>query len=460
MEAETLIDDLRRMLPVGTVNATPAVLRTYARDATALWSGRPDAVVTPTSPIEVESVVRIARRHRAPVVARGAGSSLSAAAVPVHGGIVLSFTGMDAILDIDPVEQVAVVQPGVTTQALDAAAARHGLMYPPDPGSRHVSTLGGNIACGAGGLRGGKYGTTRNYVLGLRAVDGTGTTIVTGSRVEKDVAGYDLTRLLVGSEGTLALITEAVLRLVPRPEATQYGVASFSTVEAAASAAAAVRSTGRPATLELLDHVCVRVIEAHTPAGLDTEAAAVLIFGDDGTEAEAHDRTQAIARTLRSCTDVRSVSIAATDEQAQEILAARRCSLPALARLGPTTLLEDITVPVSRLAEAVKAIQSVAQTHQVTIGVFGHAGDGNLHPTIVFDERDPQQTDRARSAMAAIFAIPARWGGSLTGEHGVGAAKLSYLRATTDDATWALMNRVKAAFDPDNILNPGKLGSA
>ncbi|GAA3345653.1 glycolate oxidase subunit GlcD [Amorphoplanes nipponensis] len=456
---EQVIDRLRDAVGARWVRTDAATRRAYARDATPLFDAEPDVVVQPGTTAEVAAVVRIAAAHGVPVVARGAGTNLCAATVATHGGIVLSATRMDRLLEVSEAEQLAVVQPGVTTTALATAAAAAGLLYPPDPGSRAVSTIGGNVATCAGGLRGLKYGVTRNYVLGTEAVLGTGEIIRTGGRLVKDVAGYDLTRLLVGSEGTLAVLTEITVALVPAPPTAGYGVAYFDSLADAGRAVAAVVGAGLvPATLEFLDATCIEAVESHAGLGLDRGAGALLLFGDDGAPAQVD---AALATMVTACRDAgaRAVTTAPDVATAEDLLAARRCTLPALSRLGSLTVLEDVSVPRPRLAEAVARIGDIARGTGVRVGVFGHAGDGNLHPTAVADGQDPAQVAAVHRTFEQIFQLALDLGGTITGEHGVGAAKLAWLPRRLDPAQLALMRRLKAAFDPAGILNPGKLGS-
>ncbi|MFD3538560.1 FAD-binding oxidoreductase [Streptomyces sp. NPDC058662] len=432
----------------------------FSRDATPLFSARPDAVVFPADTQEVSAVLSLATRHGIPVVPRGAGSNLCAATVALRGGIILSLTRLDRILEIEPAELLARVQPGVTSAALADAAADQNLLYAPDPGSRTVATIGGTIATNAGGLRGLKYGVTRDHVLGLEAVLPTGEVIRTGGRLHKDVAGYDLTRLLTGSEGTLAVLTEATLALRPAPRTSGTGVAYFPDLAAAGRAVTAIISGGvLPATLEFLDRSCIAAVEAFAGLGLRTDAGALLLFGDDG-EPDAVER--ALVRMSDACTvqGALEVSRAAHIAEAEALLAARRCALPALSRLGALTILEDATVPRPRIAEMVERIGEIADRHDVTMATFGHAGDGNLHPTCVIgSSEDTEGIERAERAFKDVFTTAVELGGTITGEHGVGAAKLPYLSTQLGAEQIALLRRVKAAFDPAGILNPGKLGS-
>ncbi|MFD3333080.1 FAD-binding oxidoreductase [Streptomyces sp. NPDC058700] len=451
---------LRSVVGPGHFRETDGELVPYSRDATPLFHARPDAVVFPADTAEVAAVLDIATRYAVPVIPRGAGSNLCAATVASRGGVVLVLTRLNQIHEIAPAELLARVQPGVTSAALADAAARDGLLWAPDPGSRTVATIGGTIATNAGGLRGLKYGVTRDYVLGLEAVLPTGEVIRTGGRLHKDVAGYDLTRLLTGSEGTLAVITEATLALRPAPATAGTGVAYFPDLAAAGRAVTAIIAAGTlPATLEFLDRSCVRAVEEFARLGLRTDAGALLLFGDDG---ESETVARALERMSDTCTahQALDVTTAAEVAQAEALLAARRCALPALSRLGELTILEDATVPRPRIAEMVDRIDAIGARHGVTIATFGHAGDGNLHPTCVVKSRDDADTvSRAERAFADIFAAAIDLGGTITGEHGVGAAKLPFLSTQLGADQISLLRRLKTAFDPAGILNPGKLGS-
>ncbi len=441
------------------VRTDEGALVTFSTDSTPLESGRPDAVVFPASTEEVAGILRVADQLGVPVVPRGSGTNLSGGTIPHRGGIVLVLTRMNKIKEVSDAELVAVCEPGVRTIELAQAAAAKGLLYPPDPGSQTTATIGGNVAECAGGLRALKYGVTRDYVLGVQAVLPTGEIIRSGGRLVKDVAGYDLRRLLCGSEGTLAVMTELTLRLVPAPEASGYGMAYFPDLAAAARAVSRVLASGvLPVTLEFLDQVCIGAVEDYAHIGLETSAGALLIFGQDGNPAVIeHD----LERMAQACTaeGAMSVRIAESPEAAAEVLEARRAALPSLSRLEPLTLLEDATVPRSRIAEMVEFVQDVARRHEIKIGTFGHAGDGNLHPTAVLDPADQKAIHRARAAFGEIFARAIELDGTITGEHGIGMVKLRYLERQLGADHMALLRRIKAAFDPHGILNPGKLGS-
>ncbi len=457
--APPVLADLTAVVGAEHVRHTPGDVAPYARDATPLFSSPPDAVVFPGSTAQVAAVLELATAHRLPVVPRGAGSNLCAGTVPLQGGIMLVMTRMDQILEISGEELLVRAQPGATTATVADAAAARGLLFAPDPGSRTVSTVGGNVATCAGGLRGLKYGVTRNYVLGLEAVLPTGEVVRTGGRLWKDVAGYDLTRLLTGSEGTLAVITEVTFALLPMPATARTGVAYFPSLSEAGRAVTSILRAGVvPATLEFLDRTCIGAVEDYARLGLRTDAGALLLFGDDGTD-DVVERN--LARMGDVCADEGALEVTVAKEVAQSeaLLAARRCSLPALSRLDTLTVLEDVTVPRPRLPQMVERISAVAASHDLLIGTFGHAGDGNLHPTAVLDARDEDAVQRTHHAFGEIFSAAIELDGTITGEHGVGAAKLPYLRDRLGDPQMALLRRIKTAFDPAGILNPGKVGS-
>jgi glycolate oxidase len=457
--APDLLRELEAIVGAEHVRSSDGAVAPYARDATPLFSARPDAVVFPAGTAEVAAVLRLATERRVPVVPRGAGSNLCAGTVPLHGGVLLVLTRMDEILEVSTEELLARVRPGVTTVALSEAAAARGLLFAPDPGSRTVSTVGGNVATCAGGLRGLKYGVTRNYVLGLEVVLPTGEVIRTGGRLWKDVAGYDLTRLLTGSEGTLGVITEVTAALLPKPATASTGVAYFSSLAGAGRAVSRILGAGVvPATLEFLDSTCIAAVEDYARLGLRTDAGALLLFGDDG-EPDAVARNLARMGELCASEGALDVTLAKEVAESEALLAARRCALPALSRVDSLLVLEDVTVPRTRLAEMVDRIDAIASRHELTIGTFGHAGDGNLHPTAVLDARDAAAVERTHEAFADIFAAAIELDGTITGEHGVGAAKLPFLRDRLGEDQMALLRRIKAAFDPAGILNPGKLGS-
>jgi glycolate oxidase len=460
MSAADLATKLSNLVGSDVVRSDAVSLQAYSRDATPMFEGLPEVIVAPRNTAEVSKIVKFAHDTNTPIIARGAGSNLCAATVPLNGGIVMSMTNMNQVLEVSKSQMIAVVQPGVTNIDLDELAAKDGLRFIPDPGSRNVSTIGGNVATSAGGLRGLKYGTTRNYILGLEAVLGNGEIIRTGGRLVKDVAGYDVTRLLVGSEGTLAIFTEITVALAPRPEASKYGVAYFDDLASAAGAVEKIISSGiLPATLEFLDNTCVVAVEDFAHLGLDTNAGALLLFGDDGDAVSIEQSVNKMAEIAKLASGARGVTLAADIAAADALLYARRCSLPALARLSSMSILEDIAVPRKAMAEVVNRIQDIGKKYGLRIGTFGHAGDGNLHPTIVLDKDNKDEVRAAEAALAEIFALPREFGGSITGEHGVGSAKLPYLEDLIGSTNMQLQRSIKKVFDPAGILNPGRIGS-
>nr|MBO2469691.1 glycolate oxidase subunit GlcD [Bacillota bacterium] len=439
------------------VRDDPEALLAYSYDATPLFQAMPAAVVFPGNTEEVAAVLRIASRHRIPVVPRGSGTNLSAGTVPVEGGIVLVLTRLNRILEIDEENLTATVQPGVVTQHLHEAVEARGLFYPPDPGSMRISTIGGNIAECAGGLRGLKYGTTKDYVLGLEAVLMSGEVMRTGGKLVKDVAGYDLTRLLVGSEGTLAVITEATLRLLPKPEHRKVMSALFDDLYSAARAVSRIIAHRIiPCTLEFMDQATVQVVEDYMRIGLPTDIAAFLLIEQDGPEEVVERDLQRIAAICED-SGAREIRVAATEEEGEALRTARRTALSALARLRPTTILEDATVPRAQIAPMVERIAQIAKKYDLLICTFGHAGDGNLHPTCPTDARNAEEIARVEQAFKEIFAAAIELGGTVTGEHGVGAVKAPYLEWKVGPTGLEVLRGIKHAFDPEGLLNPGKI---
>ncbi|MGG4431432.1 glycolate oxidase subunit GlcD [Bacillus licheniformis] len=429
----------------------------YSYDATPQFQSMPDAVIAPRSKEEVSRIVKICNTHRIPIVPRGSGTNLCAGTCPTEGGIVLLFKHMNQILEIDEENLTITVQPGVITLDLIHAAEEKGLFYPPDPSSMKISTIGGNINENSGGLRGLKYGVTRDYVMALEIVLANGDIIRTGGKLAKDVAGYDLTRLFVGSEGTLGVITEATLKLIPAPETKKSVLALYQDIDSAAQTVSNIIAHKIiPTTLEFLDQPTIQVIEDFAKIGLPVHAKAVLLIEQDGTE-DAVRRDIAVIEEICKKGNAVSVQTAQTEAEAEDLREARRTALSALARLKPTTILEDATVPRYEIAEMVKAINSIAEKHQISICTFGHAGDGNLHPTCTTDVRNSEEMKRVEQAFEDIFKKAVELGGTITGEHGVGEMKAPYLELKLGNAGIAAMKAVKQALDPNNIMNPGKI---
>jgi glycolate oxidase len=455
--ANTLADGLASILGPEAVLTRAEDLVPYSFDGTAALRTRPSAVVFPRTTEQVAECVRLAGARGTPIVTRGSGTGLSGGSVPREDSLVLCLTQMDRILDVDARNLTLRAQPGAITQRIDEAAAAHGLFYPPDPGSQRISTIGGNVAENSGGLRGLKYGVTRDYVMGLEVVLADARIARLGSACVKDVAGYSLKDLFVGSEGTLGIITEVLLKLVPRPAARRTMLALYDSIEdAAQTVSAIVAARIIPCTLEFLDRMTAGCVEDFAHVGLPTDCDAVLLMETDGHPAAVADeaaRMEAIAREHRA----RDVRTARDEAEGLQLAAARRNAFAALARRRPTTILEDVTVPRSELATMVRFIADTASSFNLQIGTFGHMGDGNLHPTFLTDERDAAEMDRVHHALDAIFKRTIELGGTITGEHGVGLAKKPWLRLQTGDASFELMRQVKAALDPTGLLNPGKI---
>lgn len=435
----------------------PEDILPYGFDGTAVLKQRPRAVVFARTTDEVAAVLKIARAHRVPVVTRGSGTGLSGGSVPVKGGIVLCLLEMNRILELDTANLTLTAEPGVITQTIFSAADDAGLFYPPDPGSMKVSTIGGNVAENSGGLRGLKYGVTRDYVMGLEVVMADGEVCWLGNKCVKDVAGYNLKDLFVGSEGTLGVITRVMLKLLPKPAARQTLLATFSQMETAAAAVSAIIAARIiPCTLEFLDRTTLRCVEAYAKVGLPTDAEAMLLIETDGHPAAVEDEATRIESIIQA-QGALTLRRAHDPAEALQLATARRSAFSALARVKPTTILEDITVPRSELARMIRMIQATAARHRVEVATFGHFGDGNLHPTFLTNERDHDEMQRVEQALQEIFAHCLSLGGTITGEHGVGLAKKSALRAQLGDASYTLLKTIKRALDPDGLLNPGKI---
>ena len=449
--------ELRDALGADGVLTDPDVTAAYARDQAMLApAGLPAAVVFPRSTAEVVAVMQVAARHGIPVVPRGAGSGLVGGANAVDGCITLVLTRMDAVLEVAPADRLAVVQPGVVNKALRDAVAGAGLFYPPDPASYDWCTIGGNLAVNSGGLCCVKYGVTTDYVLGLEVVLADGRVLRTGRRTVKGVAGYDLTRLFVGSEGTLGVITEATVALRPAPGQRITLAATFATTAQTGQVVERVVTSGLiPSLLEVMDNTCIRAVDDLLKADLDRDARALLVAqSDTGGEAAAEE----IAVLTRICEEAGADFVHSTDDPAEGdlLLAARRMALPALERLG-SVLLDDVAVPRSRIAAFLDGCDAVAAECGLVIGVLGHAGDGNMHPTIVFDPTDADQRARAFTAFDDILELGLSLGGTIAGEHGVGTLKLEWLERELGPVSLSVHRAIKDALDPAGLLNPGKV---
>jgi glycolate oxidase len=451
------LDDLRSRLPELRLLTDVADRESYRRDETVHFEpGLPVAVALPSSTAEVAGILRLASEHRTPVVPRGAGSGLSGGSAGVEGALTVVLTRMDRILEIDRANLVAVVQPGVVNADLKAAVAKEGLFYAPDPASYEFCSIGGNIGTNAGGLCCVKYGVTRDAVLSLEVVLADGRVIRTGGRTVKDVAGYSLTHLIVGSQGTLGIVTEATLRLRPAPPPKRTMLAFFPTLTAAGAAVAAMTAAGlEPCTLELMDRVTIAAVDDWHHLGLDREAAALLLIESDrpGTAAE-----EELAAADACCTDAGATStVRATDPmEADWLRQVRRLAFRAMERIGVSRM-EDVGAPRSRVPELLDAIERITAAHGVRCGTFGHVGDGNLHPTLFWDRGDEASAERAHAAAEELYRAAIALGGTVTGEHGIGAARRAFLEEQKGADAVAVMRAIKQALDPLGILNPGRV---
>jgi glycolate oxidase len=432
-------------------------LVTYGFDGTATLYSEPGCVVLPKTTAEVRQVAGYAAEYKIPIVTRGSGTGLSGGSVPIPGCIVLCLAQMDQVLELDPKNLTIHVESGVITQRVAELADAAGLLYPPDPGSMRISTIGGNVAENSGGLRGLKYGVTRDYVMGLEVVLANGQVISLGNKCVKDVAGYSMKDVFIGSEGTLGIITRVLLQLVPKPQARKTMLATFQEMDKAADTVSAIIAAKIiPCTLEFLDRITIHCVEEYAQIGLPMDAEAILLIETDGhavvVEEEA-SRMEEIAREHGAT----AVQVAKTAEEAARLTTARRVAFSALARRSPTTILEDATVPRSELAAMIRFIQGVSIKYGLTIGTFGHMGDGNLHPTFLTDEKNAAEMAKVEKAMVEIFEHAVKLGGTITGEHGVGLAKKPFLAKAVGDASLELMRQLKRTLDPNNLLNPGKI---
>ncbi|GAB6182687.1 FAD-binding oxidoreductase [Thermodesulfovibrio hydrogeniphilus] len=454
----TFINKCKNIFGAENVLTEKAELIAYSYDATpGVPREIPGVVVFPENKKQIQELILLARQTKTPIYPRGAGTCLSGGPVPLSKGVVISFQKMNKIIEVDPDNLTATVQPGVVIADLNAAVAKYGLIYPPDPGSMATATVGGSVAENSGGLRGLKYGVTKHYIMGMEVVMPTGEIFRFGGKTVKNVTAYDFTHLFVGSEGTLGIITEIICKLIPAPKYRKSMIAFFEKLEDAGKTVTdIVRSHVIPATLEIMDKVTIQTVENYAKVGLPTDVEALLLIevdgmGKDSVEWEAEKCVEIIKQNNGK------YKIAETDAERDSLWAARRAALPALAQVKPATILEDATVPRTRLVEMLVAIQQIAKKYNLSIGTFGHAGDGNLHPTILVDPTNKDEMERVHKAVDEIFEKALSLGGTLSGEHGIGVAKLKYLKSEIGQSGIETMRRIKRALDPDNILNPGKL---
>lgn len=442
-------------LPSEQIIDDPDLLEQYAEDAS--FSGRhlPDIVVKATCAADVQAVFAIATEHRIPVTPRGLGSGKSGGALPLYGGIVLGLDKMNQVREIDRIDMVAVAEPGIVTADFMAAVEADDLFYPPDPNSLNMCSLGGNVACNAGGPRALKYGVTRNFILGLQVVLPTGEKMKFGRRTIKGVTGYDLVGLMVGSEGTLGVITEITTRLVPLPRSVQTALVSFADLDAASAAITAVLGTGIvPRTLEFLDINALNAVRAKTPGRFPENAGALLILETDGP---TDDRAmEDLERAATACLDLGAIDVLVAQDnlQREKMWEPRRILSMTLAETAPRKMSEDIVVPRSQIPQMLQRTRKISEVRGIRLATYGHAGDGNLHVNVLFDDASE---DRAHLAVRDVMEATVELGGTISGEHGIGITKREFLSLEQSDPLIALQLKLKAQLDPAGILNPGKI---
>lgn len=454
----SIINKIQDIVGKENIYTQKADLITYSYDATADMPRQlPDIVVMPGSTSEIQKIVLLAQENSLAIYPRGAGTNLSGGTIPLKKGIVLGFQRMNKIFEVDNENLTATVQPGVIIQDLNNAVVKFDLIYPPDPGTVSTATMGGSVAESSGGLRGLKYGVTKHYIMGMEVVMPDGDVFRFGGKTVKNVTGYDFAALFVGSEGTLGIITEITLKLIPAPKYKKSMLALFEKLEDAGNAVTGIiKAHVIPATLEIMDKKTIETVENYAKVGLPTNVEALLLIEVDGMAPEVVEgEAEAVIRVIKENNG--NIKIAKSDAERDQLWAARRAALPALAQLSPTTVLEDATVPRNRITEMLVAVQKIAKKYNVSIGTFGHAGDGNLHPTILADASNKAEMDRVHKAVDEIFAVALSLGGTLSGEHGIGMAKMKYLRNEFGESGLKLMRQLKEAMDPNYIMNPAKM---
>ena len=457
MISDSLIKEFQGLVGKDNVLESEVDKYAYSYDSAVLDPVSPALVVRPTTGEALGKVVKLCNDNGLPLTVRGAGTNLSGGTIPRKGGVVVLTNALSKILEINEADMYAIVEPGVVTAKFAAAVTAKGLFYPPDPGSQAVSTLGGNVAENAGGLRGLKYGVTKDYVMGVDFWDVDGNLVKSGSRTVKCVTGLNLAQLMVGSEGTLGVFNAITLKLVPPPAAHKSMMAIFDDMgKASETVAAIIANKIVPATLEFMDNFTIRTVEDFSKAGLPVDAKALLLIEVDGHPAQVAEdaaKVEAICKQIGA----QRIQVAQTAEERNKVWEARRAALSALARVSPTTVLEDATVPRSKIPAMVAALEGIAKKFNLTIGTFGHAGDGNLHPTILTDRRNHEEWHRVEAAVDEIFDVALGLGGTLSGEHGIGMAKSRYMEKEAGTGTILFSRKLKKSLDPRSILNPGKI---
>ncbi|KHF39505.1 FAD-binding protein [Halalkalibacter okhensis] len=445
-----MITDQKRIL------SKEADLHSYAFDGSFGYY-LPERVVQPINSDEVIDIVKLANQYLVPIYPRGQATCLSGGPLPVDGGIVIDMVKMDQKLEIDSENLIAIVSPGVITASIQKAALEKGYFYPPDPSSAHVSTIGGNVAENSGGPRGLKYGITGDYVIGLEVVTPEGKLIRTGGQTIKNVTGYNLTKLIVGSEGTLGIVTEITLRLIPKPKKSVSLMAVFDQLVDSGASISTILSSGiLPAAMEIMDQSCIQAVENFKPSGYPTDAAAIVLIELDGHPVAIEDEIKEVA-TICKQLHARTVKVATTEEERGKLWEARKLVSPAITKIKPTKISEDATVPRSQIPRMFERLIEIREKYAIDLVVFGHAGDGNLHPNILADKRDQEEMRRVEDAVTEIFEAAIELGGTLSGEHGIGTMKAPYMEKELGIDGLEMMKRVKEAWDPNNIMNPKKI---
>lgn len=442
---------------VGIENFTDQLeeLVPYSYDA-SMNVHRPEGAIWPETTEQVSKIVQLANEEKIPIIPRGAGTSLSGGVIPIRGGIIVDLSKMNRIIEISIENRYARVQAGVVCDLLNRELSKHGFVFPPDPASSSVATIGGNVATNAGGIKGAKYGTTRDYVLGLQVVLPTGEVMHTGSYTMKCVSGYDLSRLFVGSEGTLGIVTEATLKINPLPRHAMTAVATFSRLEDAGNAIFQTMTSGiLPSVMEIMDQVTLRSIKENTDIDLPDAEAMILTETDGFTWEEVEAQMEVILKIFNRNHPI-EIKTAKDEKDRVNLWKARKSAYATLARVSNSFVLDDVTVPISRIPDLLIGIQEISKKYDIVIATFGHAGDGNLHPQILYDEYDPEQVERMEKAEAEIFHLAISLNGTLSGEHGIGLSKANYMGLEHDPVEMTLMKKIKKTLDPNNIMNPGK----
>jgi glycolate oxidase len=443
---------------VGDENYTDALeeLVPYSYDA-SVNVHRPDCVVWPESVEQVSEIVKFANNKKIPLVPRGAGTSLSGGVIPIRGGIIIDLSRMNHILEVKIEDRYALVQAGVVCDDLNRKLAAFGFVFPPDPASSSVATIGGNVGSNAGGIKGAKYGTTRDYVIGLQVVLPTGEVMNTGSRTMKCVSGYDLTKLFVGSEGTLGVVTTVAVKINPIPRHAMTAVATFESLGGAGKAISQTMTSGiLPSVMEILDKVTLKSIKENTDIDLPEAEMMILTETDGFTWEEVQEQMEVILRVLKG-NNPSLIKTAKDERERMDLWKARKSAYATLARISTGFVLDDVTVPISRIPELLVGIQEIARSHGLVVATYGHAGDGNLHPQILYDEYDREQVEKMERVEEDLFRLAISLNGTLTGEHGIGLSKANYMTLEHDAVEMAVMQKVKRTLDPNNIMNPGKM---